>query len=405
MIKNYLFLAVKNVRRRGLRSWLTMLGIFIGIAAVVSLISLGSGLREAVLGQFTGMGSDKLAISNAETGFGPPGSLAVIKLTQHDVDIIKQVTGVDQVIPRLLRPVTIEYNKIIGFGYAVSMPPDSKQINLIYDIFKAEAETGRLLNKDDNGKILLGHDFSKIKSYEKDIVTGSRIKIQGTEFTVMGIMKATSTFEINQAILMTEDDLNNILKIKDEFDIIAVQIVKGADIEEVSYQIKEALRKDRNEKVGKEDFNVQTPINVLKSVNTILNIINLIVSAIAGISLFVGGIGIANTMYTSVLERKKEIGVMKAVGAKNSGILWIFVFEAGFLGLVGGGIGAAIGVGLSFGIAAIANAVIGSQLFIVQFSLPLVAGAFAFSFVIGIISGVLPAMQASKLRPVDALRG
>ena len=96
---------------------------------------------------------------------------------------------------------------------------------------------------------------------------------------------------------------------------------------------------------------------------------------------------------------------MKAVGAKNSGILWIFVFEAGFLGLVGGGIGAAIGVGLSFGIAAIANAVIGSQLFIVQFSLPLVAGAFAFSFVIGIISGVLPAMQASKLRPVDALRG
>ena len=405
MIKNYLFLAVKNVRRRGLRSWLTMLGIFIGIAAVVSLISLGSGLREAVLGQFTGMGSDKLAISNAETGFGPPGSLAVIKLTQHDVNIIKQVTGVDQVIPRLLRPVTIEYNKIIGFGYAVSMPPDSKQINLIYDIFKAEAETGRLLNKDDNGKILLGHDFSKIKSYEKDIVTGSRIKIQGTEFTVIGIMKATSTFEINQAILMTEDDLNNILKIKDEFDIIAVQIVKGADIEEVSYQIKEALRKDRNEKVGKEDFNVQTPINVLKSVNTILNIINLIVSAIAGISLFVGGIGIANTMYTSVLERKKEIGVMKAVGAKNSGILWIFVFEAGFLGLVGGGIGAAIGVGLSFGIAAIANAVIGSQLFIVQFSLPLVAGAFAFSFVIGIISGVLPAMQASKLRPVDALRG
>src|SRR3989344_1397496 len=405
MIKNYLFLAVKNVRRRGVRSWLTMLGIFIRIAAVVSLISLGSGLREAVLGQFTGMGSDKLAISNAETGFGPPGSLAVIKLTQHDVDIIKQVTGVDQVIPRLLRPVTIEYNKIIGFGYAVSMPPDSKQINLIYDIFKAEAETGRLLNKDDNGKILLGHDFSKIKSYEKDIVTGSRIKIQGTEFTVIGIMKATSTFEINQAILMTEDDLNNILKIKDEFDIIAVQIVKGADIEEVSYQIKEALRKDRNEKVGKEDFNVQTPINVLKSVNTILNIINLIVSAIAGISLFVGGIGIANTMYTSVLERKKEIGVMKAVGAKNSGILWIFVFEAGFLGLVGGGIGAAIGVGLSFGIAAIANAVIGSQLFIVQFSLPLVAGAFAFSFVIGIISGVLPAMQASKLRPVDALRG
>ena len=381
-----------------------MLGIFIGIAAVVSLIALGGGLREAILGQFSSMGTDKLTVTNAETGFGPPGSTAIKKLTQHDVEIIKQVSGVDFVIPRLLRSVKLEYNKIISYGFAASMPDDEKQVKIIYNLFKGEAESGRLLDASDRGKIVLGHDYINSKTFEKEITVGSKIKLQGKDFEVVGILKPTSTFEINLAIMMTEQDMKDLLKIQDEYDIIAIQIAAGEDINQVAESIKQKIRRDRNEKEGQEDFNVQTPINALNSVNVILNIVNLIVAAIAGISLFVGGIGIANTMYTSVLERTREIGVMKAVGAKNSDVLLIFLFEAGLLGLVGGIVGAAIGVGLSFGIAAIANSVMGTRLFIVGFSLPLVLGAFSFSFLIGIISGVLPAMQASKLRPVDALR-
>ena len=131
---------------------------------------------------------------------------------------------------------------------------------------------------------------------------------------------------------------------------------------------------------------------------------NAIVIGIAMISLLVGGIGIANTMYTSVLERTKEIGIMKAVGAKNSDILWIFLIESGLLGLVGGIVGAGIGLGGAIGISSIANQSIGGELFIVSPDYFLLICSVLFSFIVGIISGVLPAFQASKLNVVEALR-
>ena len=404
MAQKYLVLALKNVRRRGLRSWLTMLGIFIGIAAVVSLVALGGGLREAILGQFSSLGTDKLIITNAETGFGPPGSMSISKLTDHDVSVIKQVNGLERIIPRLLRPVSIEYNKVTGYGYAVSMPKDDRDSKFMYESFKMETASGKLLYSGDKGKVVLGSDYAKQQIYGKDLVTGSKIKLQGQDFEVMGVLKPLSSFQMNLAILMNQEYMENMLKITNEYDMIVVQIAPGEDIESVAESIKEKLRRDRNEKEGNEDFSVQTPVSALNSVNTILVVVNLIVAAIAGISLLVGGLGIANTMYTSVLERTREIGVMKAIGARNSDILLIFLFEAGLLGLVGGVIGAAMGVALSFGVAAIANVAMGSELFKVTFSLPLVLGAFSFSFLIGIISGVFPALQASKLNPVDALR-
>jgi putative ABC transport system permease protein len=382
-----------------------MLGIFIGIAAVVSLISLGQGLQTAIMGQFNALSTDKLTVRNAETGFGPPGSTAIEKLNQHDIDIIKGVNGVDEVIPRLLRSVSLEYNKIKGFAYLASMPPDKDQIDLIYTAFDAQAETGRLLEKEDRGKVLLGHEFSKTKIYNKDITTGSRIVLQGKEFEVIGILKSSSSFQINLAILMNEDDMNELLNLKDEYDLIVVQISKGADIEQVSQAIKERMRRDRQEKEGEEDFTVETPLNTLATVNTILLVINIVVIGIALVSLIVGGIGIANTMYTSVLERTREIGVMKAIGARNSDILLIFLFEAGLLGLIGGVIGVLIGVALAFGASWIVNTSLETDLFKITFSYSLILFSIAFSFIVGVISGVFPARQASKLKPVDALRG
>ena len=404
MANKYFFLAFRNLKRRGLRSWLTMLGIFIGIAAVVSLITLGQGLQQAILGQFGALSTDKLTITNAETGFGPPGSTAITKLNEHDVDIIKQVQGIDMVIPRLLRPVSLEYNKVLGISYAASMPQDSQAIKLVYDTFSAEAESGRLLGKDDRGKVLLGHDFTKTEAYGKTIVTGSRISIQGKDFEVIGILKAVSTFQINLAILMNEEDMKDLLNIKDEYDLIVVQITKGADIEQVAQDLKERIRKDRGEKEGEEDFNVQTPVKMLASVNTILNIINAVVIGIALVSLLVGAIGIANTMYTSVLERTREIGIMKAIGARNNDVLLVFLFESGLLGLVGGIIGVLIGIGMAFGAAKGVNTALDLNLFQISFSPALLIGSILFSFIIGITSGVLPAYQASKLKPVDALR-
>ena len=334
MLKDYFLLAFGNLRHRGLRSWLTILGIFIGIAAVVSLISLGAGLREAITGQFGSIGADILTIQNKGAGFGPPGSTIVEKLNNNDVKIIESVNGVKLIITRLIKVVKVEFNKVANFKYVFDLPDNSEKLNLIYDTFGVEADSGRLIREGDSGVVLIGSDFGANKEFGKDFAVGKKIKINEKEFEIIGVLKKMDSIQLNFMMIMPTKDLENLLNIKNQYDIIITQVEEKDEIEIVSEQIQNKLRQDRNEEIGKESFSVQTPLQALSGVNTILNIINIIVVGIAMISLFVGGVGIANTMYTSILERTKEIGVMKAVGAKNSDILWIFLIESGLLGLV-----------------------------------------------------------------------
>ncbi len=403
-MKDYFFLAFSNIRHRGLRSWLTILGIFIGIAAVVALISLGQGLRQAVTGQFSSLSADVLVVTSAETGFGPPGSTAVRKLTEHDLNIIKSVSGIKQVIPRLLRIVKVEYNNKLEFFFTASIPSDSKSAEMIYNSFNLKLDKGKRLEATDRKKIVLGSDMASSDVFGKNLEVGKKIKIQDKEFEVLGILKKSSSFQINQVILMNEDDMKEILNIKDEIDIIAVQLQDKNQIEQVAEAIKTKMRKDRNEKPGEEDFSVQTPVQILGAVNTILNIINLIVTGIATISLIIGAIGIANSMFTSVLERRKEIGVMKAIGAKNPDILKIFIIESALIGLVGGIGGALIGLSLAYLASYSASSALEVDLFQISPSIPLLVASILFAVVIGIIAGLIPSYQASKLKPVDALR-
>ncbi len=398
----FLRLSFSNLRKRKLRSWLTMLGIIIGIAAVVSLISLGEGLQTAITGQFGSLSTDKLTIQNAGTGFGPPGSTVVRKLTSHDIDIIKKVQGVDEAVSRLIRIAKIEYKKEISFFYIANLPEDEKEQEIVYEAGLFKLESGELLETGDSGKILIGSDVAT--SFDKEITARDSVIIQGESFEVIGVLKPSSTFTINSAVIILEDDMRGLLNIGDESDLIIVQLQENANAEEVALRIEKALRKDRDEKSGEEDFSVQTPLQAISSVNTILNIINLIITGIAAISLIIGGIGIANTMYTSVLERKKEIGTMKAVGAKNSDILLIFVVESGLLGLLGGIIGALAGLGMAFLAAGGANAAFGGDIISVSINYTLLLGAVGFSFIIGILSGFFPARQASGMKPVEALK-
>ena len=402
MLTDYILLALKNLKHRGLRSWLTMLGIFIGIAAVVSLISLGNALDMAITGQFGTLSSGILTIQNTGTGFGPPGSTAIKKLTEHDLKIIESTQGAKSVISRIIRIVEVEYNKISKFRYIGSMPLNQDEIKLINEELNVKPESGRLLTTADRGKVVLGNDFLD-NSFEKKIRVGVNIKIQGENFEVIGILKKASTFTINSVILMPEDDLKRLLKIGDEIDLIVVKVDNKDNIDQIAKDIERKLRKDRDEKLGEEDFSVQTPIQALQAVSTVLNIINLIITGIAAISLLVGGIGIANTMYTSVLERTKEIGVMKSIGARNRDILLIFLIESAFLGLVGGIVGALMGLALAFIAATGASSALGID-FKVTLSLPFLLSAISFSLLIGVVSGILPAFQASKLNPVEALR-
>jgi len=405
MIKDYFLLAFGNLRSRGLRSWLTILGIFIGIAAVVSLISLGGGLREAVIGQFGGIQPDELTIENKGAGFGPPGSIAIEKLNDNDLKIIKSVNGIANVRTLLVRVVNVEYNKISEFKYVWDIPKEQELIDNDYENLNANAAEGRLLRAGDSGKVLLGSNFLEDEEFGKSFSAGKIIKLNGEDFEIVGILEKMSSMQLNGMLILPNEDLKDLLDIGDEHDTIQVYVEDVDKVEDVAEEIRRVLRWDRKEKLGEETFSVNTPIQALEAVNTILDVINLIVIGIAMISLFVGAVGIANTMYTSVLERTNEIGIMKAVGARNSDVMWIFMIESGLLGLVGGIVGALIGLGGALSIASMANQALGDNLFRIDISYFLLGCSVLFSFVIGIISGVFPAIQASKLNVVDALRG
>jgi len=381
-----------------------MLGVFIGIAAVVSLTSLGQGLETAITGQFSSLSTDTLTITNAETGFAPPGSTAIKKLTKHDLEIVESVQGVKIVIPRLLRVARVEYNEILSFSFIGSIPREKEQAEEIYKSFNLETSQGRLLRPEDTGKVILGDDYISDNFFKKEIRIGSKLNIQGKDFEVIGFLKRTGTFTLNSAILMKEEDMKDLFNIKDEIDFIVVKVENENKIEQVAEAIENELRKDRDLKKGEEDFQVRTPIQSLETISAIINVVNIVVGGIAAISLLVGGIGIANTMFASVLERRKEIGVMKAIGAKNKTILAVFIIESAFLGLVGGIGGIIIGLFLAFGVSTIANSALGETIFTLSLSPIFIIGALLFSVLIGVISGMIPALQASRLHPVEALR-
>jgi len=406
MAKDYFFLALKNVRKRGVRSWLTMLGVFIGIAAVVSLISLGQGLESAITGQFSALSTDSLTIQGSDTGFSPPGSTSIRKMSKDDLKIIEETPGVKITIPRLLRVAKVEFNSILNFDFVASMPSSQEQIDEVVNSLGIGISQGRQLTSTDSGKIVLGDDFVSNDQFDKEIRVGSRLTIQGKQFEVIGFLERASTFTLNSAILMNEEDMRNVFEIPDEeIDFIVAKVENPDEIEKVADELARRFRRNRDQKIGEEDFEVQTPIESLETVRTILNVINIVVSGIAAISLIAGGIGIANTMFTSVLERRKEIGVMKAIGAQNKDILYIFVIEAALLGLVGGVIGAGIGLSLALATSSVANSALGNEILTVSVSFPLLLGSILFSLLIGVFSGIVPALQASKLNPVDALRG
>lgn len=417
MITDYFTLALKNVRKRGIRSWLTMLGVFIGIAAVVSLISLGQGLQTAITGQFGALSVDSLTIQGASTGFAPPGSAAVSKMTQKEYDLINSVSGVRVTIKRYLRFTQIEYNSVLNFGAVGSVPEDKDLAQEVYESAGFEIADGRLLQEGDSGKIVIGDSFVSTDVYGKAIKIGSTLKINGKNFQVVGVLKRSSTFFLNDAVLMLEEDVKDLFEIpKDEIDFIVARVENPSDLDRVSEEIKRKIRRERDEKAGEEDFEVQTPSQSLGTVNTILSVINIVVAGIALIALLVGGIGIANTMFTSVLERTKEIGVMKAIGAKNKDILYVFITEAATLGFVGGLVGATIGFLMAYGGSLAANAQFGNSFFVISPTMQVTLigstfpfwtfflGAVIFSMIIGVLSGIVPAYQASKLNPVEALR-
>jgi putative ABC transport system permease protein len=400
---NYFLLAFRNLKRKGIRSWLTLLGICIGILAVVSLITLGNGLKAAVTSQFGVDSTEIISVTAKGSNFGPPGSDVPIPLTMDDVRAIERIDSVDFAIPRNLKPISVEYNDKLIFTMVVSVPEGLEKE--LYDISEMKAEYGRLLKDEESKKVFLGTNFAGglRNGFGKDIVPGKKILINGEEFTVVGILKKKGSFMFDNIVFMYNDDMENLLNYGDNVDIIAVKVKDKDLIEKTKENIEKVLRERRNVKVGEENFEVSTPESTLKQINSVIGGIQIFIIIIASISIFIGAVGIINTMTISVLERKKEIGIMKAIGAKNSQVFTQFFIESGFLGLVGGGIGVLLGVGIGYAGTLGINNWIGASLK-PQIDFYLIFFSLLGSFLIGALAGIFPAMRAAKQHPVEALR-
>jgi putative ABC transport system permease protein len=400
---SYLLLSLDNIRHRRLRSWLTMIGIFIGVAAVVSLISLGQGMQNAIDEQFEKLGSDKILIM--PDVFAPPGSITTesLILTKNDLDFIKNIRGVEGASGYLSKIVKVNFKDEAFMGYVGGVAGEDMQF-WQEDLKYFEMEKGRVFEEGEKYKAIVGFNYYNGDVFDRKIDVKDKVEIEGQEFKIVGVMKKTGDPNDDQTVFISKEVFRELLNVPLEESVIMVKTADGFDPEEVAKTIERKLRRFRGEKEDELTFKVQTYGQLLDAFTNIFGIVQAVLIGIAGISLLVGGIGIMNTMYTSVLERTKEIGIMKAVGAKNSDILSLFLVESGLLGLFGGILG--IGLGLGFGkiVEWVASNQLGFELLKVSIDPVLIIGSLVFTFVVGSLSGMFPARQAARMKPVDALR-
>ena len=400
MISDYFKLAMQNLRKRKLRSSLTIVGIFIAVATIFVLISLSLGLDAAVKEQFKQLGGDKFFIMPRGQAGGPGGGGAV-ELTTKDIDVIKKVNGIKEVTYYIAGNAKIEFNDEARYFMVAGFPLDT--VDLLTESIGYKIDEGRFLKNGDIGKIMVGSRY-KENFFKRAVKVGDKIILNGKEFHVVGILKTVGNPSDDGLVYMSEEDFRILFKVPNRVDQLIVQIKPGEDIKKVADNTRRKLLNFRDVTEKTRDFEILTPEELLSSFGAILNIITAFLLGVAGISLLVGGVGIANTMYTSVLERTKEIGVMKAIGAKNSDILWIFVIESGILGLIGGVLGILIGMGVGKLIEYIALTQLGTNILRVVFPWYLIVGCLLFAFLIGSASGFFPSLQASKIKPADTLR-
>ncbi len=399
---DYLLISYRNLKRRKLRSWLTMLGIFIGIALVISLISLGDGLQNAINKQFERLGSDRILVLPGGASMGPMSGLSSEALLyDKDLNEIRKLKEVKYAVGTYAGSISVtfkgETKSITVFGF----DKDKETQEMISTVSYLELKEGRTVRN--KNEVVLGLSIAE-DTFKRKLKLGDKIKINDRTYTVVGIQKRSGTGVHDKIIRMNIDELRELLNVKEGYSTIFVKVKKNQNVNKVKEKIKEKLRKERGVEKGKEDFNVETSENVIKSFLKIIDTVKILLVAIATISLVVGGIGIMNTMYTSVLERRKEIGIMKSIGAKNRDILKIFLIESGLLGLVGGIIGIIIGYIISKSIELATYKIFGYYVINIYLNWTTIIGVLIFSFLIGSISGILPSLQASRLNPVEAMK-
>jgi len=402
MINDYFRIAFRSLMERRARSLLTVLGIFLAVITIFVLISLSLGLNDFVNEQFEMLGGNKFFIQPlGQIGYGSEGA---VMLTRDDVEIVEKVKGVEQATYIVIGNGKIEYDDSLRYYLVMGMPTDDKSTEFIFEAMGLEIDDGRFIKESDNKKILLGYNYKYRALFDKPIDPGDSVEINDVEYEVAGILGEIGNPQDDQQVYMSFKEFQELFDSGERVDMIWVEIKKGENMKEISERVEKKLMSYREVDEKTIDFSILTPEEIMKTFGNILNILIAFLVGIGLISVLVGGIGIANTMYTSVLERRKEIGTMKAVGARNSDILLIFIIESGILGLIGGILGVGVGIGIAKGIEYVARVLIGADMLRASMNPLIMIGSLSFAFIVGLISGFFPSYQASKLKPVDALR-
>ncbi|MFA6213836.1 MAG: ABC transporter permease [Candidatus Micrarchaeia archaeon] len=393
--------SMESLRHRQMRSWLTILGIVIGIASVVALLTIGESLNTEVNRQLTALGANMISISPSTDPFANPFTSASSgKLFENDAERLKRI------------PDVVDVSRVV-YGRASLGYKDKKITSLVMGIDPKVFETmssievanGRFLQDNDRGVVAVGGQFAEDAfGVRNRLNVGSYITINNEKYPIIAVLaKSGGGFGLNtfldNGVFVTYHDGKEIFRdslADKEVNEIDVTVREGADMDEVVEKITLELAAAHKLRVEDKDFSVVDPKTIQASVDSVLSLITAFLGAIAGISLLVGALSIANNMFTSVFERTHEIGVLKAIGATRGDIMKIFVFEAGAVGAIGGFAGVLLGYALAlsanfFGLPTGVNPLVG--LFGV-----------AFAFGIGMVSGWAPANMASALSPVDALR-
>jgi putative ABC transport system permease protein len=279
----------------------------------------------------------------------------------------------------------------------MGMPPDKIE-EVMLEMGGVSIIEGRITGESDKYGIIVGYLFGE-DFFESKVHIGDKLEIGGKDFRVRGRLSKIGNPSDDSQLYINMETAREIFNASEEINMIMLKVDVGADPEKVAEDIKDKLEDRRGEK----DFSVMTSAQLAEIVQNVLGIIQVVLVGIAGLSLMVGGVGIMNTMYTSVQERTRQIGIMKAIGATNEDIQLIFLVESGLLGLVGGAIGCVLGVLLALGVQYGAT-VAGFEILKASVTPELIAFSLGFSFIIGMASGTFPARQAAKMNPVDALR-
>ena len=404
MISDNIIIAIKNIRERKTRVFLTLLGIAIGIMAIVSLMSIGEGMEVAVTQELSSL-SDTIFVTigvDAE-GAAPTGGgldfTSMEYLMDRDIGDIKRIQGIKDISPILSGGGMIEYNNEMKSVSLLGMDPANMES--VFGLDSLGLKEGTFLKEGDQNKCLIGYNIAT-EYFDSEITVGSRIKINNKLFFVSGVYKEEGmgfSTQTDDSIHLTEHDFE---KLTGQTNVSAA-IVKVYDVEHVN-EIASEIETVINENHGADDIaSVVTMTSILDSIQSVLAIIQTVLLAIAAIALLVASIGIMNTMLTSVMERTHEIGVMKAIGAKNTDVMSIFIFEGMFISLLGGISGVAIGVIGAQGFSFATSQSMGAMLQPVFTAFSIILGI-TVAVVVGMISSFYPAYKAAKMSPIEAVR-